>query len=199
MLSMSWRFASGAATLSGLSLAAGVAVMRALERYGVRDIALKWPNDVLWGERKLAGLLVDVQGEATGPCTVVLGVGINCRLAKADAARIDQPWADIVGATGAVVDRNKLAAYTIDALAVMFREFAERGLGAFRGQWDRYHAHAGRAVRILQDKLIFEGVAEGVDEQGALSVRAADGQRRLFHSGEVSVRASTHESADRSR
>jgi BirA family biotin operon repressor/biotin-[acetyl-CoA-carboxylase] ligase len=200
MLSMSWRFASGAATLAGLSLAAGVAVVRALTRYGVDGIALKWPNDILWRERKLAGLLVDVHGEATGPCTVVLGVGINCRIAASDGARIDQPWADLVTANdGAVVDRNKLAAYVIEAFHRMFVEFARHGLDAFREEWERHHAHAGRTVRIMQDRLVFEGIAEGVDDHGALRVRAASGERQLFHSGEVSVRASAHDSVDRSR
>src|SRR5204862_127108 len=98
------------------SLAAGVAVLHALAEYGLAArsvnrrgkrahaasvpaaagvLGLKWPNDILWNDRKLAGLLVDVHGEASGPCTIVLGLGLNCQITGHDAKRIDQPWVDL--------------------------------------------------------------------------------------------------------
>ena len=189
MLSMAWRFAGGPAMVSGLSLAAGVAVLQALERFGVRDAGLKWPNDVLWQERKLAGLLVDVSGEASGPCTVVLGIGINCRIASAEAKRIDQPWVDLYTITGEVPDRNRLAALMVDALQKMFRGFAARGLAAFRTEWDRYHLYHGRPVRVWHGETPFDGTVEGIDDHGALRVRDAHGRSNIFHSAEVSLRS----------
>lgn len=189
MLSMAWRFSGGPAMVAGLSLAAGVAIVRALERYGAREIGLKWPNDLLWRERKLAGLLVDVQGEATGPCTVVLGVGINCRLAPAEAKSIDQPWADLQTITGETVDRNRLAAFVIDELHRMFETFAARGLSAFRADWDRRHLHAGQRVILHHGDTHIDGTVEGVDDNGALRLRDAHGSTRTFYSGEVSLKA----------
>jgi BirA family biotin operon repressor/biotin-[acetyl-CoA-carboxylase] ligase len=192
MLSMSWRFASGPAMVSGLSLAAGVAVVRALERFGVPDVGLKWPNDVLWQGRKLAGLLVDVHGEAAGPTTAVLGVGVNCCIAPADARRIDQPWVDVQTImqtmAGATVDRNRLAALTIEELHAMFQRFARAGLSAFRDDWDRRHLFNGKAVRVLQGEAATEGVVQGIDDSGALRLRDAQGRVQRFHSGEVSLR-----------
>jgi BirA family biotin operon repressor/biotin-[acetyl-CoA-carboxylase] ligase len=188
LLSISWRFASGPARVSGLSLAAGVALARALERYGVRDAGLKWPNDVLWGERKLAGLLVDVHGEASGPCTVVIGVGVNCRIAPADARRIDQPWVDLYAITGAVPDRNRLAAFLIQAFQDMFRTFGESGLAAFRAEWGRRHLYTARPVRVWQGETSFDGEVEGIDESGALHVRDTRGRTKTFNSGEISLR-----------
>lgn len=189
MLSMAWRFAGGPGLVSGLSLAAGVAVLRALEDCGVHGAGLKWPNDVLWQERKLAGLLVEVQGEAGGPCRVVLGVGINGYIAPRDAAHIDQPWVDLYGITGAIPDRNRLAARLILRLHDMFETFAARGLAAFRADWERSHLYTGRAVRCVAGEDSFHGVIVGVDETGALHVReaAGGGVRRLL-SGEISVR-----------
>ncbi len=189
MLSMAWRFAGGPAMVSGLSLAAGVAILRALARYGVRGVGLKWPNDVLWQDRKLAGLLVDVNGEASGPCTVVLGVGINCRIAPTDARRIDQPWVDVHTITGETVDRNRFAAAVIDELHKMFKLFADVGLAAFRTEWERAHIYAGRAVRVWQGEKLFDGTVEGIDDHGALRLRDARGSTQIFHSGEVSLRA----------
>lgn len=206
MMSAAWRFALGPGMVAGLSLAAGVAVLRALEAYGVTDIGLKWPNDILWvapdaspraalarpyraRERKLAGLLVDVHGEASGPCTAVLGVGVNCRIAERDAKRIDQPWTDLVSITGQTPDRNRLAALLIRHLYDMFRAFAASGFAAFESEWNRRHLYADRPVRIAQGDEFIEGIAGGVDASGALRLRTARGETQLFHSGDVSLRA----------
>ena len=207
MLSIAWRFAVGPSMVSGLSLAAGVAVTRALEAFGVRGIGLKWPNDVLWTameppsdgkprgsaspERKLAGLLVDVHGEASGPCTVVLGVGVNCRLAPSDARFIDQPWTDIYRIAGRVPDRNRLAALLIEQLYEALLIFAQSGFAAFQAEWDRRHLYADRTVRMSRGDVLFEGIVEGIDEHGALRLRAPGGGTQVFHSGEVSLRSTS--------
>ena len=189
MMSMAWRFDAGPAMAAGLSLAAGVAAARALETYGVPDAGLKWPNDVLWHERKLAGLLVDVHGEASGPCTVVVGVGVNCHISAVDARRIDQPWVDLYTITGMTPERNRLAALLIRELQDMFKTFAVSGLSAYQSDWNRRHLYADRPVRVSRDHASFEGTVEGIDEHGALRLRHADGSVRLFYSGQVSLRS----------
>lgn len=191
LLSMGWRFASGPGIVAGLSLAAGVALVRVLEEHGVRGVGLKWPNDVLWQEKKLAGLLVDVQGEASGPSLAVLGVGVNGFLSERDAARIDQPWTDLVSITGAPVDRNRLAALVIRELRRMFGVFADKGLAAFRDEWQRRHLYHGRRVRLLAGEREITGTVEGIDAHGALLLRNARGDTQAFHSGEISLRAVT--------
>ncbi len=188
MLSMAWRLQSGPAVVSGLSLAAGVAVARALDEYGVRETALKWPNDVLWKRRKLAGLLVDVTGEAAGPCFVVLGVGVNGYISEADAECIDQPWVDLQSITGETVDRNHLAAIVIAHLIRMFEAFSKNGLAAFREEWERRHLYNGKRVRLIQGDTEFQGEVEGIDETGALHIRDDGGVKKVFHSGEISMR-----------
>src|SRR5471032_1954753 len=77
--SLLWRFAQGAAGLSGLSLAAGVAVARALAAGGAAEVQLKWPNDLLHAGRKLGGILIELRGDAQGPSAAVIGIGINVR------------------------------------------------------------------------------------------------------------------------
>ncbi len=188
LLSMGWRFPAGPGIVAGLSLAAGVALLRALEDYGVRGAALKWPNDVLWEEKKLAGLLVDVQGEAAGPSLVVLGVGLNGYIGSHDAARIDQPWTDLHTITGEPIDRNRLAALVIRELRDMFQQFADKGLAAFRDEWQRRHLYHGRRVRLLAGEREIVGTVEGIDAHGALLLRDARGNTRAYHSGEISLR-----------
>lgn len=188
LLSMCWSFDSGPAGLAGLSLAAGVAVLRALEEFGVGGLGLKWPNDILCDGRKLAGLLIDVRGEANGPSRVVLGLGLNVYLAPADGARIDQPWSALRETLAAPVDRNRLAALLIVHLFEMFRLFEQEGFSAFRAEWECRHLFQGKAVELRNGQENWVGTVVGVDANGALRVRDAAGELRDFLSGDVSLR-----------
>jgi BirA family biotin operon repressor/biotin-[acetyl-CoA-carboxylase] ligase len=191
--SVLWRFSQGAATLAGLSLAVGLAVVRTLEAFGVNGAGLKWPNDVLWRGRKLAGILIEMQGEALGPSAVVIGVGINVRLSPALAPRIDQAVADletILGTTDAqAVDRNRLLALLLGEVNRVLLQFERAGFQPFREEWQRRHVHQGCAVRLMLPGGTREaGVARGVGADGALLLETARGVRP-FHSGDVSLRS----------
>ena len=189
LMSMCWRFDTGPAGLAGLSLAAGVAVLHALEEFGVQDIGLKWPNDILCAGRKLAGLLIDVRGEASGPSRVVLGLGLNVYLTPSDARLIDQPWTALREYLPAAVDRNRLAGLLIVHLHEMFRDFERHGFTAFQSEWERRHLYNGKAVQLRNGQEVAFGIVEGVEATGALRVRDAAGALRSFHSGDVSLRA----------
>ena len=189
MLSIAWSYPAGPASLAGLSLAAGVAIVDALKESGISEIGLKWPNDIMWQNKKLGGVLVDIQGEANGPSTVILGVGINVRQGKQAARLVDQQWADLYQVSGAGTDRNQLAASLVDKLMTMLSDFETEGFDFFRQSWQQLHIHKGRPVRLMQAESEFQGTAEGVDSSGALVIRETGGGRRLFHSGEISLRA----------
>ena len=81
-LSLVWDFFDGAAALEGLSLAVGVVVANALKAKGLAGVELKWPNDVLVEGAKLGGILLEMTGDPSGHCQVVLGVGINTSVSK---------------------------------------------------------------------------------------------------------------------
>lgn len=188
VMSFAWRFEAGPGLVAGMSLAAGLAVLRALERLGVPELGLKWPNDVLARGRKIAGLLADVQGEAAGPCLVVLGVGINVHIEPAEAARIDQPWIDVGSLTERPVDRNRLAGLVLSELVCACEAYARGGFAVFRDDWQRHHIYHAQPVRLVAADAERLGVVEGVDDSGGLWLREPDGTRRLFHSGEISLR-----------
>jgi len=186
--SLVWRFTQGAAVLSGLSLAAGVALVRAIRSFGAADAGLKWPNDVVWRGRKLAGILVEMQGDALGPTCAVIGIGINVRLPSTVRAHIDQPIADMESACGAPVDRNAVLARVLLELAAMLERFTRHGFSPLRAEWQRYHVWQERAVTVsLPDGRSESGVVRGVDQAGALILSTRNGVRR-YHSGEVSLR-----------
>ena len=192
-LSVNWTFRDAPAVLGALSLVAGVATLRALRGLGITGLALKWPNDVVHGHRKLGGILIDMRGEAAGPAYVVVGIGINLRLPAAIRAHLRaggiEPI-DLSELPGETPHRNALAAALVNELALALEEFIGRGLAAFADEWRAADALADQPVRILQGSQALEGLARGVDADGALLVDAGGTRRRVL-SGEVSVRALT--------
>jgi len=190
-LSLLWRSPLGVAALGGLSLVAGIAVLRCLQSFGVTEAGLKWPNDVLAGDAKLAGILIDVAGEAAGPCAVVIGVGINVAMQGGDAEAIDQAWTDLHTLTGRRdISRNRLAARLLDCLLPALQAFESHGLQPFMTDWQRHDLISGRQIDLRLHDTVVRGTACGIDAGGALLVDTAGGRRR-FNSGEVSVRIAT--------
>ena len=187
--SLLWRFDQGAAFLAGLSLAVGVAVQRVLAACGVRDAGLKWPNDVLWHGRKLAGILIEMHGDMLGPSAAVIGIGLNCRMPPSLRERMDQPVADVVAAGSAVSDRNRLLALLLIELDRVLTCFAREGLAPLREEWQRWHVYQGKPVKLtLPDGGAVNGMAQGVADNGALLLATRSGQLHV-HSGELSLRA----------
>ena len=185
-LSMFRRFDGAMASLAGLSLVAGLAAVDALARCGVDGVGLKWPNDLVAREAKLGGILVELGGDALGPCHAVIGVGINLRLGAA-AAAIDQRVVDIA-ALAPVPSRNTLAARLVEALDDSIDTFVRDGFAAFAERYAHCDVLRGREVDVLRANGKERGIARGVDARGALRVAFADGERSV-DSGEVSVRA----------
>jgi BirA family biotin operon repressor/biotin-[acetyl-CoA-carboxylase] ligase len=189
--SLGWGFEQGAGFLAGLSLAVGVAVARALEAAGFRGIALKWPNDIIHRHLKVGGILIEVNGDALGPSTTVVGVGLNVRLpaiARKDIAVPVTDLASIAGRGAKQIDRNQLLASLIAELAAVLDQYAKEGFAPFAAEWQHRHAYQGKPVTLLlPDGATVAGKVAGVDASGALVL--ADGPRRArFLSGEISLR-----------
>lgn len=188
--SLLWRFARGAGALSGLSLAVGIALARSLAALGARGIALKWPNDLVRREGKLAGILTEIAGDALGPTAAVIGIGLNVRLSEATRARIGRAASDLETACGGAPDRNELLARLLAELGGVLEAFGREGFAPLRAEWERCHAHQGRRVcLLLPDGGRQSGRARGVAEDGAFLLETRAGVKR-YHSGEISLRSS---------
>ena len=183
------RFDAGFAALSGLSLAIGVMVLRALEQLGIAGAGLKWPNDVLAAEGKLAGVLVELSGEYQGPCAAVIGVGLNVRLTTQLREQAGQPVCDLATlADGAAPDRNRVAAALAGALIDGLQAFERDGFAAFAADYARYDLLHGQPLTVSGGQGEFDGIGDGVDGRGALRVRLPGGETRRVDSADVSVR-----------
>ncbi len=184
--SLLWRFQCGAAALSGLSLCVGLALIRALRDFDVNAAQLKWPNDVLVEGKKLAGILIELQGDLEGPSAAVIGVGVNLNLPKNVLESIDQPAMDLASVKD--IDQNALLGVILKHLADVLSGFETSGFVALRDEWLTYHAYQNRPVRmLLPNGTDVQGVVKGVADDGILLVETALGLQR-FSAGEISLR-----------
>ena len=188
VLSVSWRFSTGSDGLSGLSLAVGVVLIEALAAGGFERVMLKWPNDLVIEDRKLAGILVEASHSSSDSTACVVGVGFNLDLAPPDSDRIDQPWTDFAREFGRVPARNALASQAAGAILDACETYRSCGLDPFASRWRERDGLRDRSVRVLSRGAPIEGTARGIDSDGALLVEHVDRIVRCV-SGEVRVRA----------
>lgn len=188
MMSLSRRFQGGFTALSGLSLVVGVAVAEALQAMGYDRVGLKWPNDLVAEAGKLGGILVQLRGDARGPCEAIIGLGLNIKMPRSAGLDIDQSWCDLAQLDdGEPPSRNLVAAAVLTHLLPALDQFDRVGFAPFAARWQALDALAGKPVRVLDGASEHEGLALGVSDVGALRVQLVQGERQ-FHGGEVSLR-----------
>jgi BirA family biotin operon repressor/biotin-[acetyl-CoA-carboxylase] ligase len=195
--SLLWRFSPGTLPL-GLSLAVGVAVVRALEKMAAgdggvfcrgdavkTDIRLKWPNDILLQGKKLGGILVELVPGV--PQAAVIGIGLNLHLPDS----LPQDVRATAAAWPQGVDVNAFLAALLTELLRVLETFAHSGFASLRQDWSARHAFADAEVVLLSDFAApLSGICRGVDEQGALLLEVGGKMERIL-SGEVSLREAT--------
>lgn len=186
-ISVAWRFDLPMTELAGLSLVVGVVLAEVLAHLGLEGHSLKWPNDVLVGGRKLAGILVEASGEADGPATAVLGVGVNFRLQEAQGAEIDQPWTDLARESSQAISRNRMAGLLIDRLIQSCRLYGAERLSPFLRRWDEFDGFVDQPVWLMRGGQAIAGTYRGIASSGAMILEDASGSSE-HHAGEVSLR-----------
>lgn len=179
------------AELGALSLTVGLAVRDALLAYGLRDIALKWPNDVLMQGRKLAGILIEL-AQPDRPAQMVVGIGVNVGCRQAIAGLVEQAVADVTEQVERP-SRSRLLGVVINHVVAACQRFSTEGFVPFRTRWDAAHHYHGRAVTLTLPGAgspgdAVSGTVLGVASNGALRIAGVSGVRE-FIAGEVSLRA----------
>jgi BirA family transcriptional regulator, biotin operon repressor / biotin---[acetyl-CoA-carboxylase] ligase len=189
--SVSWTFREVPPDFGALSLVMGVCALRVLKSLEVEGVALKWPNDLLAGDRKLGGVLIELRAEVAGPACVIIGIGINVALGPEllkEIAATGTAATDLVSAGLVQPKRNALAAALTSACMRGLRQYEREGLRPFIEEWRAADALRGRAVKVSAADAIARGIARGIDLHGALLIETPDGVKR-FISGDVTVRA----------
>ena len=188
-LSLGWWFGAGVQQLSNLPLLAALCVCAALDRSGLRGHGVKWPNDVLIGKAKLAGILVESQSRPDRSVLAVIGIGLNVRM-PGTAAAIDREWTDLathLPADRRGIRRNRVATELLDELVPACERFAGEGFAPFRAEWLRRDLLAGRRIALEDNGAARHGTALGIDDSGGLAVDLDDIGRRVLHAADVSI------------
>jgi BirA family transcriptional regulator, biotin operon repressor / biotin---[acetyl-CoA-carboxylase] ligase len=191
-MSLGWQFAEAPPTFSALSLAVGVAAVNAFRRLGIEGVGLKWPNDLIWQNRKLGGILIEMRGESSGPAIVVIGIGINMHMPAAVRLKLAEQQAALVADVHEIMRertpaRNAVIGAIVDEAVAMLTTFTQRGFEPFAQEWRRLDTLADAQVKIISGTETTIGTARGVEIDGTLLVDV-NGQLRRFASGEVSLR-----------
>ena len=182
MFSLGW--APPGAVSSEVSLVVGVALVDALSKLGIEDVALKWPNDILHKGRKLAGVLVESRFSGNR-AELVVGVGLNVRHQPEDMSAVAQPWTDLMQMGLGQVDRQQVLTNILIKLARRFEQFNTRGFAPAREDWLACHAHQGAIMEFSHQGEARVGKVLGLNSAGALLFESK-GRQMAVSSGEVS-------------
>lgn len=180
-LSLSYSFESAPANLPPLTLALGVGAVKALLSLDVRNLRLKWPNDLLIGDAKLGGILTETQLRNNGDVSVIAGIGINVGLPDLIADSVESDWAhSAIGLDSTMAEppsRERLAAALIDAALDTFMTYDEHGLTPFISDFAAIDWLAGQSIVVETPSGDVAGVAAGIDASGALLVDGEAGMQ----------------------
>ncbi len=185
-LSMYWRLEAGMAASVGLSLVVGVAIVEALESIGIHGIKLKWPNDLYYQDKKLAGILVEMNGQAGGAANLVIGMGMNIDMPEAIEG-IDQPWTSLSQVIDEQPNRNLLVATLINTWNTTLENYEYEGMNGITERWNRLDNFIGRPARLIMGNREIQGTVRGINDQGAILLETENGVESYI-GGEISLR-----------
>lgn len=186
-LSYYHKLNDGFSAAMGLSLVTALAISDAINALYDVQVQLKWPNDVYLDGVKLAGILIDLEGQATGDCHSVIGIGVNLQMPEQAAEQITQPWTDLQQYVGERIDRNELVVAIIVALNQRLKQQSEQGVESMLSDWHQHDLYLNQTVKIITGENEEFGICRGVNEQGALLLET-NGQLKTLFGGEVSLR-----------
>jgi len=190
-MSILWKFDKGASGLSGLSLVVGVAIQRLMKKIGINNSFLKWPNDLLILEDdtyfKLAGVLIELQGDLESRCSAVIGVGLNYDLSNDILNNIDQPATNIKKYLHSDIDLNQLSAMLIKEIINALSEFEKNGFLSVKEEWLSYNAFKEKTISFIKSGgEVITGQIVDIENDGALNIMQNNGIHEILISGEVS-------------
>ncbi len=186
-LSMYWYLEQGLSAAMGLSLVTALAVSDAIKAYSDVQVQLKWPNDIYLDGVKLAGILIDLEGQALEPSHCVIGIGLNLHMPEESGKLIEQKWTDLQSHSQVEIDRNALSAQLIYCLQQRLQQHQLVGLSPMLDEWHTHDAFLNKRVKLITGERTTHGICRGVNSQGALLLEV-NGQVQPVYGGEVSLR-----------
>ena len=190
--SILWKFNLGAAQLSGLSLAVGLALQRVMQKIGLQNTFLKWPNDLLvrneYGFSKLAGILIELQGDLESRSSAVIGVGLNFTLSSGQQKKIDQPAIGLTSILKEAQDPHEVLAMLIKEIIAILSVFEKSQFKELKAEWLENNAFQNELIQLNKsDGAIIRGRIADLEDDGSLILDQETGDQIKLNSGEISV------------
>jgi BirA family biotin operon repressor/biotin-[acetyl-CoA-carboxylase] ligase len=175
--------------LSGLSLITSLAVLATIKSISsTPEIKVKWPNDILWGDKKLCGTLIEIIAEYNGAAQVIIGVGLNVNTDTSNHPLPDKPWCSLYEIFKHQFNRNVLIGNLIINLEHYLTQFISKGLDAFIDEWNAFDYLRGKKIVVNQLSGVISGLACGIDQSGQLILEDEQGIKHLLASGDTSLK-----------
>lgn len=192
-LSLCYYSSNNLSSLSGLSLVAGVVLCKLINTSFAlkKPTLIKWPNDILYKNSKLAGILVETKKMPNNTHRVIIGIGLNVNMQHDTSQSIEQNWTSLFQITRQPQDRNKLCALLINQLCAAILEFERNGFQPFLSYWNQYNAFKNKQIQLTHNKTIFIGKCIGVSPKAELMISIKNGEEKYFSNGEVSLHESS--------
>lgn len=187
-MSCLYPFRKDISELSGLSLVMSLAIVDTLKNIGVdKNLSVKWPNDIVYDNKKISGSLIEIQAETHGACHAVIGVGVNVNMLNVERGCITQEWTSLQKILNAYVDRNYLCGKLINNLLDYLQRFEAEGFLPFVEEWKSADCLTDQMISVSNVNEVVEGRVTGVNEQGHLLLELKNGKTRAFSSGDTSI------------
>ncbi|MBL7480008.1 biotin--[acetyl-CoA-carboxylase] ligase [Legionella bononiensis] len=183
-----WNLSCDLSRLSGLSLVTSLAVLNSLKEFiPTEEIKIKWPNDILWGNKKLCGILIEIIAESNGNAQVIIGIGLNVNTDTLKHPLPDKPWGSLYELSNQQFDRNAIIASLLFHLQNNINKFLDCDLNSFMDEWNQYDYLVGKHITVTQSLASFSGIACGIDQTGQLILKDDQGILHLLSSGDTSL------------
>ena len=185
-LSCRWHPNKTLRELAGLSLVVSVSILDTLHDLGVTDAKVKWPNDILWQQQKLAGVLVETANSKNQFPEVIIGIGLNVNMPEEILAQLGRPATSLKQILAKPQDRNRVAGVLIKNLVRDLTRFTDHGFKAFKTTWMAHDALKDQTITVYNGTQTITGIASGVDDEGNLLLCHQD-KIVAYAAGDVSL------------
>jgi BirA family transcriptional regulator, biotin operon repressor / biotin---[acetyl-CoA-carboxylase] ligase len=187
-ISIAWHFDYMPKSFSALSLATGVVLANSLcQGEDGNRIQLKWPNDLIYNNAKLGGILIETRGQHAGSVDVVIGIGINININTQFSCLIDQKVTDLSTVYGNLPPRNYIASIIINNIFNLLAEYPQNGFEKYIGDWHQLDISKGKKAVLHSSGKKIVGTVNNIDDNGNL-VMVVNGKKVKFSSGDLSLR-----------
>lgn len=173
--------------LSGLGLVVSLAALKTLQTYIPNGLNVKWPNDIFYENKKMAGILIEAQTKPENKTAVIIGIGINVNMQN-DDNKISQAWTSLFSILNKEVDRNLLCATLTNNLMDYLDKFDKQSLIAFKEEWHASDCLFNKKITLQNATMTTTGIAVGINDLGNLLLKTEKDEIKIFSSGDTSIK-----------